>query len=151
MPLIPNPESLIYLFGRPFQHTSCGIEHDRSTVSRSPANCRRFILSARGAYGHDGPHRIEERSMAVLLVTYDLNKPGQDYLDVLNVIKSFSWARLSESSYVIATEFTPAAVMDKLRPFLDPSDNIYVITLKRPYAGFGPKAVNEWLEKFLPW
>jgi hypothetical protein len=84
--------------------------------------------------------------MAILLVTYDLNKPGQDYSDFLTKVKSYPWARLSESSYAIKTDSSPQAVFDQLKPYLDTNDNLYIITLKQPFTGFGPKNVNEWLE-----
>lgn len=91
--------------------------------------------------------------MAVLIITYDLNKEssGGDREKLLEYIKSHSWARLSESSYAISTNSDPSAVVARAREFLDPNDNIYVITLKRPYSGWGPKAVNEWLESKLPY
>jgi hypothetical protein len=41
--------------------------------------------------------------MSVLLVTYDLNKPGQNYEELKKYIDKFDWARLSESSYAIET------------------------------------------------
>lgn len=88
--------------------------------------------------------------MAVLLVTYDLKAPGQDYADFHKVIKSFSWARLSESSYAIDTTLTPQNVYEQLRSHMDTNDNVYVIMLTRPHCGYGPKEVNEWLEKHLP-
>lgn len=83
--------------------------------------------------------------MAVLLVTYDLNKPGKDYGDLLKTIKSYSWARLSESSYAISTDSTPQTIYGTLQRYLDSNDTLYVITLKKPYAGVGPKDVNDWL------
>lgn len=89
--------------------------------------------------------------MAVLLVTYDLNTPGKDYNDLLKKIKSQNWARLSESSYAIFTTASPQAVFDQLKPYLDRNDYIYIITLKRPYTGYGPQDVNDWLEKHLPY
>ena len=89
--------------------------------------------------------------MAVLLVTYDLNKPGQDYSDLLKAIKSYTWARLSESSYAIVTDKTPTTISGELKPFLDASDYIYIVNLKRPFWEFGLKEINEWLEKHLPY
>ena len=42
--------------------------------------------------------------MAALLVTYDLNSPGQRHADLLEFLKkTFAWAKLSESSYAIST------------------------------------------------
>jgi len=89
--------------------------------------------------------------MSVLLVTYDLKKPGQDYTDFLKVIRSYDYARLSESSYALNTTQSPSDVYNKLRPYMDANDHIYVINLKRPYSGYGPKEVNDWLEKNLPY
>lgn len=88
--------------------------------------------------------------MSCLLVTYDLNKPGQDYTDLLKEIKKSSWARLSESSYAVATDLTPSQLYDRLSPHIDSSDHLYIINLRRPYCGRGPKAVNDWLEQNLP-
>lgn len=88
--------------------------------------------------------------MTVLLVAYDLNNE----IHRPNITKKLkegypSWAKLSESSYAISTSNTPAEVVEFLRPMIDKDDNIYVITLKRPHSGWGPKVVNEWLEKNL--
>lgn len=85
--------------------------------------------------------------MAVLQVTYDLRKPGKDYADVLKTIKSHDgWARLSESCYAIATQATPDSVFSQLKLYLDDNDYLYIVTLKKPFAGRGPKDVNDWLE-----
>lgn len=89
--------------------------------------------------------------MPALLVTYDLNRPGKDYPDLLKAIKEYSWAKLSESSYAISTSNSTSDVFNQLRAFIDSNDNIYVINLKRPHAGFGPPAVNDWLENHLPY
>ena len=87
--------------------------------------------------------------MSVFLVTYDLNKPGQNYDELLKKIKSYSWARLSESSYAICTNSSLQQVYSDVRSCLDKSDHIYMITLKKPYTGFGPQKVNEWLSESL--
>ena len=85
--------------------------------------------------------------MAVLLVTYDMNKEpnSEQYKGLLAYIKSFSWARMSESSYAIDTQLSPEQVYAKLKPFVDDNDNILVMTLKRPYSGYNRKDVIDWL------
>lgn len=88
--------------------------------------------------------------MAVYIVTYDLNKEVVRP-NIVAEIKKTNWARLSESSYAIETGESPKAVYDRFIYLLDGNDNFYVISLKRPYYGQGPKDVNEWLEKNLPW
>jgi CRISPR/Cas system-associated endoribonuclease Cas2 len=86
--------------------------------------------------------------MSVLIITYDLNREqtGGDREGLLQYIKTHSWARLSESSYAVATDKAPATVVEEARRYLDKNDNIYVINLKKPYSGWGPKDVNDWLE-----
>lgn len=88
--------------------------------------------------------------MAILLVTYDLSRPDRDRQGLLQTIHSYAWAQLSESAYALRTEQTPQQVFDTLCPFLNKSDNLYVINLRRPYAGFGPEDVNTWLDDKLP-
>lgn len=87
--------------------------------------------------------------MAVLLITYDLKRPGQAYDAMMAYIKKHPWARLSESSYAIETNTSPEDVNSRIRQITDSNDNIYVITLTRPYYGWGPKDVNEWLQQHL--
>ncbi len=88
--------------------------------------------------------------MSVLLITYDLSKE----FTRPNITKRLkdaypNWAKLSESSYAISTSSSPSEVHSHLKPMLDTNDTIYIITLKKPWTGFGPKDVNEWIEKNL--
>lgn len=87
--------------------------------------------------------------MPVLLVTYDLKKPGQDYSDFLDVVKSNAWARLSESSYAVKTTDSPKTLYNKLFPHMDANDQVYIVTLTSPYWGLGPEKVNQWLSQHL--
>lgn len=88
--------------------------------------------------------------MAALLITYDLKTPGQDYKEFRAVIKSYpAWARLSESSYAIATLESADDVAAKLQPFVDKNDQFYVIPLGQRWNGYGPVEVNQWLNGHL--
>ena len=88
--------------------------------------------------------------MAALLVTYDLNSPGQKHAKVLEKIKSFGgWARLSESSYAITTSLTPSQVYSQFENLINANDTIWIITLKKPYSGFGSKDIIDWLDNSL--
>lgn len=88
--------------------------------------------------------------MATYLVTYDLNNEVKRP-PIVEKIRTFAYAKLSESSYAISTNFTVQEVFAAFKPLLDVDDNLYVVSLKRPYTGFGPKEVNDWLEKNLPY
>ena len=87
--------------------------------------------------------------MAVLLITYDLNSPGQKHSKLLAKIKEYSCVKLSESSYAIETNLSVQSVFDYLKPLIDSNDNLYIINLKKDWSSFGPKDVNNWLENNL--
>lgn len=87
--------------------------------------------------------------MATFVVAYDLNHEVRRPNIVEEIKRSGSWARLSESSYAIETSEKPSQVMARLRKFLDDNDNLYVVTLNRPWSGWGPKDVIDWLVKRL--
>ena len=87
--------------------------------------------------------------MPLLLVTFDSDKPGQEYSNLLDQIKSYSNVRLSKSSYAIITDKTPDVVCKEMKKYIDANDNIYIINLKRPYAGYGSELVTDWLKKEL--
>lgn len=85
--------------------------------------------------------------MAVYLVTYDLHKPGNNYEEVLEQIKKSSgWAMLSESSYAISTSETVEAAYKRIHAKMDENDTLYIISLRNPWTGRGPKKVNDWLQ-----
>jgi hypothetical protein len=87
--------------------------------------------------------------MALLLVTYDLNKPGKDYSGFHDTIKIYPHTKLSESSYVIDTYETPSTLFNQLRLRIDEKDHLYIMTLIRPWQGSGPEEVSIWLEEHL--
>ncbi len=88
--------------------------------------------------------------MATYLVTYDLNKEVKRP-PIVEKVKSFpGFAMLSESSYAISTPLTVEQVHEVFKPLLDDNDTIYIISLRKPWTGFGPKNVNEWLASHLP-
>ena len=87
--------------------------------------------------------------MSVYLITYDLNHETKRPPIVEEVHSYGLWAKLSESSYAIKTYDSVEAIYDRFNKHLDGNDQLYVIGLKAPWSGFGPKRVNEWLNENL--
>tara|TARA_R110002124_G_scaffold165121_2_gene332500 strand:+ start:32949 stop:33215 length:267 start_codon:yes stop_codon:yes gene_type:complete len=88
--------------------------------------------------------------MGAFIVTYDLNNEVRRPPIVDEVKKSPGWAKLSESCYAISTTETATAVHERFKPMLDADDNFYVVTIRKPIAGWGYKNVNEWLDSHVP-
>ncbi|MCX6122405.1 MAG: hypothetical protein NTX44_12420 [Ignavibacteriales bacterium] len=87
--------------------------------------------------------------MALLIVSFNIKNSEKDHSELLSRIEKYSNIQLSESSYVIITDKTPKIVCEDLIKFLEKNDNLYVITLKRPYEAYGSKLAIDWLNKSL--
>lgn len=89
--------------------------------------------------------------MNVLLLIYELNResdPNFDYSAFLKIRDSYSPIKLSESVYALRTAAeTPSQVRHKLQKSLHAADNIYVMTLKRPYSSRGLKKIVDWMNE----
>lgn len=76
----------------------------------------------------------------VYMVTYDLNKEGQNYEDVIQAIKDAStgvWCSYWKSSYLIKSNLTSAdKVAEKIQPHLDSNDSLLVIEVKNNKQGW---------------
>lgn len=81
------------------------------------------------------------------LIAYDLKKEStsEDYKGFMKIIKSYAWARLSESSYAVDTIDTPSYIYARLQPYIDANDCVLVMTLTRPYHGKSSQLVLDWL------
>ena len=77
--------------------------------------------------------------MAVYMITYDLNKSGQDYENVIKAIKDAStgvWCTFWKSSYLIKSTLTANQISNKITPHLDGNDTLLVIEVKSNYQGW---------------
>lgn len=82
----------------------------------------------------------------VYMITYDLNKEGQDYENVIQAIKDAStgvWCSYWKSSFLIKSNLKTAdEVSNKITPYLDNNDTLLVIEVKNNKQGWLNK--NQW-------
>lgn len=84
----------------------------------------------------------------ILQINYDLNKPGQNYEDLIKKIKSIGsgYARPCESCWLIYTNKTPTEVGEALRPYMDSNDILLVSRFySNDYFGWLSKDVHNWI------
>ena len=95
-------------------------------------------------------HYGDTISMGVLLITYDLSKPGRNYDELLKRIKSYgTFAEITESSWTIVTEQSPVMVRDHLNPALDSNDKLFVgILFGSAWIGLDDN-ISDWLKENL--
>lgn len=82
------------------------------------------------------------------LITYDLNRPGQNYSELFEAIKAYgTWAHAPKSVWLIrARDTSTADIRDALLGHLDDNDQLLVVQLSGPAAWKGfSKKVSDWL------
>lgn len=76
--------------------------------------------------------------MNTLCICYDLDKPGQDYADLITGIKSFgTWWHYLDSTWLIKTTKTVTEVRDELNKLIDNNDELLVFNVGSNWAGTG--------------
>ncbi len=84
----------------------------------------------------------------VYIISYDLNRPGQDYQGLYQAIKQLGdWCRPLDSTWLVDTTLGAEAVAGQLRPQIDKNDGLLVIGATQDYAGWLPKEMWEWLQQ----
>lgn len=82
----------------------------------------------------------------VYIVSYDLNRPGQNYAGLYEALKSFEdWWHYLDSTWLLDTGRSAQQIYDRLAPVLDSNDSILVIRVGRDYQGWLPTKAWEWI------
>ena len=84
---------------------------------------------------------------AVLIGVFDYSPTGASHYPMIRAIKKYPWVKLTDTSYAISTDLTPEAVFTQLRSLMESASNLYVMTSRKPFAGYGPQSVNDWLQQ----
>lgn len=85
----------------------------------------------------------------VFEISYDLKKPGQNYVDVHNAIKSLGedWFHPMESTWFVDTALSVNEVRDRLLSKIDATDRLFIVRVnKGQYAGWMDQEFWAWLD-----
>ena len=74
--------------------------------------------------------------MSILLVTYDLKKPGRNYQPVYDYIKTHTWCKGLESVWLIDTTKSTQTVLDDLASLMDSNDKAFVVKLSHNWTSY---------------
>lgn len=86
--------------------------------------------------------------MGVLLITYDLKQPVQNYTKLYNTIKTAqTWWHYLDSTWLIVTNESPEHWYRNLKPAINKNDGILIIEVKSNYYGWLSKEAWDWIQK----
>ncbi len=86
----------------------------------------------------------------VYLISYDLNKSGQDYNSLYQAIKDSSsgqWWHYLDSTWIIKSYLSVQQVSDNIKSKMDGNDSLFVIEVKNNYSGWLPKDAWKYLRE----
>ena len=87
--------------------------------------------------------------MSTLLVGYDLHRPGQDYKELTEFLKSQStWWHALDSTWIVVTSHTASELRDEIKRLIDANDDVLIVDVKSDaWASYGlSEAANTWLK-----
>lgn len=88
---------------------------------------------------------------ASILIGYDLNRPHQDYPELISAIKAVgTWWHCLDSTWIVKTDLTCVQVRDRLKVHIDSNDELLVakLTGEAAWTGFD-KQCSDWLKNNL--
>ena len=77
--------------------------------------------------------------MTVFCVSYDLKKPGRDYVDLYKKLNAYKCVHVLESTWFIVTDEEVGKVRDNLMSIVDANDLIIVIEVVKHWGTFNIK------------
>lgn len=83
----------------------------------------------------------------VYVVTYDLNKSGQDYPSLYAEIKSIgNWCHAMQNLWFVETQKTSREIRQSLQKVLDANDNVFVCRVTTSWDAYMKKDAIDWLQ-----
>lgn len=84
----------------------------------------------------------------VYLITYNLNKEGQDYEALYKAIRDISpaWCRFMKSAWFVDTPKSEEQIRDYLLTVMDKNDLLFITKVSKQYKGWLTDDVWDWLK-----
>ena len=84
------------------------------------------------------------------IISYDLNKKGQNYESLYKLIKDCStgaWMHYLDSTWIIASYLSAAEISDALRETADNNDLFFIAEITKNYSGWLPEDAWKYLKE----
>ena len=84
----------------------------------------------------------------VYLITYDLNKPGQDYSKLYETIKAMgAWWHYLDSTWLVDTSLSSGQVRDGVLKVMDQTDRVLVVRFSSDWSAFLTNDAADWIRQ----
>lgn len=85
----------------------------------------------------------------IVLVSYDLNKPGKDYEALYDTLRTAdSWWHFLDSTWILSTSLSVESWGEKIRRVIDENDSVLVVDIsKKKRDGWLSTDAWKWLRQ----
>ena len=85
----------------------------------------------------------------IISISYDLNRPGQQYSDLYDTIKSApGWAHAMDSLCFIKTNETVDDCSNRIKSVIEKNDDLFLVDITgQPRKGWMSQKIWDWLNK----
>ncbi len=85
--------------------------------------------------------------MPVLLVTYELKAPDQDYSTFHSMLQSYPNIKVNDTTMLLQSVDTPSEFFDGIWPFIDPQDQVLIFEVNGECFVNGNGPVAQWMKE----
>lgn len=83
------------------------------------------------------------------MVSYDLNRPGQDYTALIQALEQIGAVKVLYSQWILRTTYSAEQLRNYLWQFMDGNDSLLVTRLSGEAAWIGMRVTHERLQQLL--
>ena len=91
----------------------------------------------------------QEQLLKTYLVSYDLDKPGQNYHPLIGRLEQLGAAKVLYSEWLLKTASSASAIRDDLKRFVDGNDMVLVVALTGEAAWTSVMITNQEVKQLL--
>lgn len=79
------------------------------------------------------------------IVAYDLNKPEQDYPELIKALNGYPSNHIQKSVWLISTNQKANQIVDNLKQYFDKNDTLIVLAWNDDYQGLLTETQWDWI------
>lgn len=88
--------------------------------------------------------------MEVYMISYDLNKVGQDYKGLYKALQDLGpYMHFLDSTWLVSTSLSAEQIFNVLNPHIDTNDNLIVVKAQRSWFARLPQEGIDWMNEYL--
>ncbi len=88
--------------------------------------------------------------MSIYIISYDLNKPDQNYTRLHQEIKRLGdWWHYLDSTWLVDSSLNSSQIWNQLKSAIDKNDSLLIVKITNDYTGWLPKKAWEWINSHI--